>query len=69
MKIDVKFVEVDEVENGTALFEALKVANKKETVPQIYISGTFVGGFDEFDKLHRSNELKDILLSNNIPHN
>lgn len=38
-----------------------KENNGWRTVPMIFIGGKFVGGFDDVNKLHQSNELKNLL--------
>lgn len=42
--VDAKVIELDQVENGQALHDALKVISGENTVPQTYIAGQHIGG-------------------------
>lgn len=41
--------------------EVAKKTNNYRTVPQIFIGETFVGGFDQLNKLHQENQLDALL--------
>lgn len=61
-KIDYDFVDMDEPENGT--FETVLVAETKQnTVPYIYLRGTFIGGFNALSEIERSGQLDFSLMT------
>ena len=41
--------------------EMLRKSNGRRTVPQIFISDLHVGGYDELNKLHLNDELKELI--------
>lgn len=49
--------------NPTKQKEMLEKTNGKRTVPQIFINGELIGGFDDLKKLNESGKL-DVLLKN-----
>lgn len=57
------FVEVDLAKNPNKRDEMLKRANGRHTVPQIFIGGTHVGGYDDLAALDSAGKL-DPMLAN-----
>jgi len=55
-KVDYDFIDLDESENAP-LEEPLAAHTGQRTVPQIFIRGTFVGGFNALDEIVRLGEL------------
>lgn len=49
--------------NPAAIAEAVKRSGGKRTVPQIFINGEHVGGYDELSELDKSGKL-DAMLGN-----
>ncbi|MEM6307256.1 MAG: glutaredoxin 3 [Pseudomonadota bacterium] len=62
MAKDASFTEIDLFQQPDRRDEMLKRANGRHTVPQIFIGGTHVGGFDDMAALDRAGTL-DALLS------
>jgi glutaredoxin 3 len=59
----VTFQEID-VTTDTALREALVVkSGGRRTVPQIFINGTLVGGFDDINALDKEGKLDALLAA------
>ena len=56
----VKFEEIDLGENPEKLKEMIEKSNRK-TVPQIFIDGKSIGGFDDLNALERAGELDKLL--------
>ena len=51
------------------MFETLKKHTNFETVPQVFIGGQFVGGYDDVNEKQINGELKDLLAKYNVEHN
>jgi len=60
-------VELDKLEggNGPAVREALANKTSKNTVPQVFINGQFVGGCDDILAAFESGQLRDLLKTHN----
>ncbi|KKL69226.1 hypothetical protein LCGC14_2117090 [marine sediment metagenome] len=58
---DVSFSEVDVSRDNEQRQKMMSRANGRHTVPQIFIDGTHVGGFDELSALDRSGKLDPML--------
>lgn len=56
----VKFEEIDLGENPEKLKEMIEKSNRR-TVPQIFIDGKSVGGFDDINALNQDGELDKLL--------
>ena len=41
--------------------ENIKIYSEWPTIPQIYIDGEFIGGFDVLNHIHQTSELQEIL--------
>ena len=50
-------LEVDIIPNGRALFQEVQQRTNVHTVPQVFIRGKFVGGFDEVMEQSKTGEL------------
>ena len=37
-------------------------------MPQVFMGGEFIGGFDDIDALHKSNKLSELLKKHEIDH-
>ena len=44
-----------------AMDEMIKKANGKKTIPQIFVDGQHIGGYDEIRALEKENRLQDLL--------
>ena len=53
----VKIVEVNQIENGSKIYSALKSLSGRSTVPNIYIDSLNVGGCSEVMAAHQTGEL------------
>ena len=58
----VNFAEIDVTENPELRARMVELAGGRRTVPEIFINGEIIGGFDELYALERSGEL-DLLLA------
>lgn len=52
---------MDEVHNHN-LRNVLKRFSDWPTIPQVYVKGTFLGGYDIIEEMHKSGELKSIMM-------
>lgn len=53
--------EIDITDNQDLLKEMIEKSNGRKTVPQIFISGESIGGFDDLDALDGSGQLDSLL--------
>ena len=60
-KLEVDYEEIDVTSDAEARDKMVERAGGKRTVPQIFIDGQSVGGYDDVRELHRTGEL-DVLL-------
>ena len=58
---DVAFAETDVSRDSEARSTMMQRANGRHTVPQIFIDGSHVGGFDELSALERAGRLDAML--------
>lgn len=63
LDLQVHFVslEINVLPNGRAVFEEVVFRSQCHTVPQVFIRGQFVGGYDEILTLHHKGELLDLI--------
>jgi len=59
--IDYKVIELDQIEEGSAIQNALQTISGQRTVPNVYIKGTHLGGNDDTQAAHRSGKIKEML--------
>ncbi len=57
----VKYDETDVSSDASKRQAMMKRANGRHTVPQIFIGGTHVGGFDDLNALERAGKLDPLL--------
>lgn len=55
------FTEIDITNDADKVKEMLEKSNGQRTVPQIFIGGTHVGGFDDMNALDQKGELEALL--------
>lgn len=62
-KLQVKYnvIELDRVENGSAIQDELESLTHQQTVPNIFIKQKHVGGCDDVHALHNSGKLLPLL--------
>lgn len=69
-RIDPQFysvIELDEMENNADLVQdVLQRLTGGRSVPRVFIQGTFVGGGDDTERLHRENKLAPMLKAANV---
>jgi len=58
--LQLQYVTVDVLDNQE-IREAVKQYTDWPTIPQLYIKGEFVGGFDIVKEMHQSGELRNLL--------
>jgi glutaredoxin 3 len=54
-------LEIDIIPNGRALFAEVSNRTQVHTVPQVFVKGKYLGGYDEIMDKAQSGELKRIL--------
>jgi len=54
-------LEVNEIENGKVLHQALALYSKQTTVPNIYIGGKHIGGDSDLKKLLGDGQLESMV--------
>ncbi|KAF8945740.1 hypothetical protein BGZ47_002075 [Haplosporangium gracile] len=59
--VKVFILELDDVDDGTAIQAYLQTLTGQRTVPNIFISQTHIGGCDDLFKLEKSGQLKTLL--------
>ncbi|CBN79183.1 Glutaredoxin [Ectocarpus siliculosus] len=52
-----ELIELDEVDNGSAIQDALQSITGQRSVPNVFIGGTSIGGGDDTVRLQKSGEL------------
>ncbi|WP_411018623.1 glutaredoxin, partial [Salmonella sp. s29873] len=52
-----ELVELDKMNNGSAIQDALQQITGQRSVPNVFIGGSSIGGGDDTARLHRSGEL------------
>lgn len=61
MNIEVKAIEMDQVENGDAMQGELMVMTGQKTVPNVFIKGKHLGGNDDTQAAAKSGKLQEML--------
>mmetsp|Transcript_18327 Transcript_18327/g.38130 ORF Transcript_18327/g.38130 Transcript_18327/m.38130 type:complete len:344 (-) Transcript_18327:62-1093(-) len=56
-------IELDLVDNGPAIQDALKIVTGGRTVPRVFINGQFIGGGDDTVAKQASGELRELLAT------
>ncbi|KAF4680960.1 Glutathione peroxidase 7 [Perkinsus olseni] len=56
-----EIVEVDTMENGAAVKEAVKTVTGQKTFPQVFIKGKFIGGNSDLQELISDGKIKDMM--------
>ena len=59
-------VELDLVENGPAIQDALEIVTGGRTVPRVFVNGEFIGGGDDTVAKQASGELKKLIAASGI---
>lgn len=66
LDVNYKSIELDEMENGRQLQEALNQMTGFRTVPKVFVNGTCIGGGSETRKLHQEGKLLGLVQQCNI---
>lgn len=61
LKIEAKIIELDEVDNGAAIQDALKEISGQRTVPNVFVKGDHLGGNDDTQAAASSGKLQELL--------
>lgn len=59
--VDATVYELNEMDNGQAIQDALLKMTGQRTVPNVFINGQHIGGNDKTQALNKSGKLKEIL--------
>ncbi len=64
--LDKKGIQYEEimVDTDTAIRAEMERLSNRQTIPQIFIGDTHVGGYDDLAELHHSGELDKLLIAN-----
>ncbi|CCD25761.1 dithiol glutaredoxin GRX2 NDAI_0F04430 [Naumovozyma dairenensis CBS 421] len=54
-------LDLDLMDNGQEIQQALLAINGQKTVPHVYINGEFIGGNSEVQKIYKSGELQKMV--------
>ncbi len=60
-ELDVEYTEIDVTNDAEERQKMVKRAGGKRTVPQIFIDGQSIGGYDDLRELHRTGKLDELL--------
>ncbi|XP_075038759.1 glutaredoxin 2 [Mixophyes fleayi] len=66
INVSYKAIELDQVENGSQLQEALHEVTGGTTVPKVFVNGTCIGGGTETRKLNQEGKLLQLVQQCNI---
>jgi glutaredoxin 3 len=58
---NINFKEIDVTGDDQARLELVEKSGGRKTVPQIFINGEAVGGFDDLNKLNENGELEQLI--------
>eukprot|EP00545_Synedropsis_sp_CCMP1620_P015081 CAMPEP_0119003080 /NCGR_PEP_ID=MMETSP1176-20130426/345_1 /TAXON_ID=265551 /ORGANISM="Synedropsis recta cf, Strain CCMP1620" /LENGTH=137 /DNA_ID=CAMNT_0006954643 /DNA_START=67 /DNA_END=480 /DNA_ORIENTATION=+ len=61
LKITAKVIELNEVDDGAAIQDALKELSGQRTVPNVFVKGQHVGGNDDTQAAAASGKLQEML--------
>lgn len=61
LKVDAKVIELDEIDGGDAIQDALAGISGQRTVPNVYIKGEHLGGNDDTQAAAKSGKLQEML--------
>ena len=67
--IEFKAVEMDLIDGGGAMHQALKAYSGQNTVPNTYIGGVHMGGCDDLKAKASNGKLKEALDAAGVSHN
>ncbi len=63
---DVDYKEIDVTGDEAARVALVQKSGGRKTVPQVFINGVSVGGYDDLRLLEETGKLDDLLSENNI---
>ena len=66
--VEVKYFELDLIDDGADVQEALKEKTGQKTVPNVFIGGQHIGGNSDVQALHQKGELAQKLTAAGIDH-
>ena len=59
--VEYKAIELDKMDNGDSIQDALLELSGQRTVPNVFIKGTHLGGNDDAQKANKSGKLDEML--------
>lgn len=68
-RIDPNFytvIELDERDHGDLIQDVLQRITGGRSVPRVFIQGTFIGGGDDTERLHREGKIVQMLKAANV---
>jgi glutaredoxin 3 len=57
---DIKELKIDEMNNGRQIWEAAFAMSGRNTVPNIFIRGNYIGGYDTISSMHERGTLRSL---------
>lgn len=66
LEVSPHFIELDLVKDGGEISEALEKMTKQRTVPNIFIAGTQIGGYNDLIDGLSKNKVQDLLNQANV---
>ncbi|KAL5252192.1 hypothetical protein ACHWQZ_G015098 [Mnemiopsis leidyi] len=58
---DIVEVDIDKIKNGYDIFDGVSKITGNNTVPQVFVDETYVGGYPEFKNMYRSKQIQKML--------
>jgi glutaredoxin 3 len=59
LEIDAKIIELDEIDNGSQVQDALMDISGQRTVPNVFIKGEHIGGNDDVQRAAKAGTLQE----------
>jgi len=61
--VDVKYIELNEMDDGNEIQDALLELSGQRTVPNVFIKGKHIGGNDDTQRAKREGTLEEMLVA------
>ncbi|KAL1745262.1 thioredoxin-like protein [Schizophyllum fasciatum] len=61
--VDIEYVEIDILEDGSAIHDVLVQKTGQSSVPNVFVKKQHIGGNDDTQAAHRSGKLKELIAA------
>ena len=61
--VDVKYIELNEMDDGNEIQDALLELSGQRTVPNVFVKGKHIGGNDDTQRAKREGTLEEMLVA------